>query len=220
MSSLIAVSGLFWGAPSLTFAQAADPAPAKPAETVNVAPKAKAKTKAPDPAMAPIQDVAGLPRILLIGDSISIGYTLPVRKQLEGKANVHRITINGGPTANGVANLGKWLGPAKWDVIHFNFGLHDLKIMEGDKERVQVFNGTVIAKSRGQGPINATFTVRRVVAGEGVERIFPFNTPFIESIEVNKRGKVRRARLFYLRELTGKKSRIKERRNTPVAEKA
>ena len=118
-------------------AQAADPAPAKPAETVNVAPKAKAKTKAPDPAMAPIQDVAGLPRILLIGDSISIGYTLPVRKQLEGKANVHRITINGGPTANGVANLGKWLGPAKWDAIHFNFGLHDLKIMEGGKRQVE-----------------------------------------------------------------------------------
>ena len=100
----------------VSFAQAADPAPAKPAETVKVAPKAKAK--APDPAMATIQDVAGLPRILLIGDSISIGYTLPVRKQLDGKANVHRITINGGPTTNGVANLAKWLGPGKWDVIH------------------------------------------------------------------------------------------------------
>jgi acyl-CoA thioesterase-1 len=118
-----------------TLAQAADPAPAKPAETVKVAPKAKAK--APDPAMAPIKDVEGLPRILLVGDSISIGYTLPVRKQLDGKANVHRITINGGPTTNGVANLPKWLGPGKWDVIHFNFGLHDLKIMEGGKRQVE-----------------------------------------------------------------------------------
>ena len=118
-----------------TLAQAADPGPAKPGETVKVAPKAKAKT--PDPAMAPIKDVEGLPRILLVGDSISIGYTLPVRKQLDGKANVHRITINGGPTTNGVANLAKWLGPGKWDVIHFNFGLHDLKIMEGGKRQVE-----------------------------------------------------------------------------------
>jgi acyl-CoA thioesterase-1 len=117
------------------FAQAADPSPAKPAETVNIAPKAKAKT--PDPAMAPIKDVAGLPRILLIGDSISIGYTLPVRKLLDGKANVHRITMNGGPTSNGTVNLAKWLGEGKWDIIHFNFGLHDLKIMEGGKRQVE-----------------------------------------------------------------------------------
>ena len=117
------------------FAQAADPAPTKPAETVNVAPKTKAK--APDPAMQAIKDVPGLPRILLIGDSISIGYTLPVRQQLEGKANVHRITINGGPTTNGVANLAKWVGIGKWDVIHFNFGLHDLKIMETGKRQVE-----------------------------------------------------------------------------------
>jgi len=117
------------------FAQAADPAPTKPAETVNVTPKTKAK--APDPAMQAIKDVPGLPRILLIGDSISIGYTLPVRQQLEGKANVHRITINGGPTTNGVANLTKWLGEGKWDVIHFNFGLHDLKIMETGKRQVE-----------------------------------------------------------------------------------
>jgi acyl-CoA thioesterase-1 len=110
-------------------------APAATAEKVNVAPKAKAK--APDPAMAPIQDVAGLPRVLLIGDSISIGYTLPVRKLLDGKANVHRIPTNGGPTKNGVANLAKWLGAAKWDVIHFNFGLHDLKHMEDGKRQVE-----------------------------------------------------------------------------------
>ena len=117
------------------FAPAAETAPAKPAETVNVAPKAKAK--APDPAMAPIKDVAGLPRLLLIGDSISIGYTLPVRKLLDGKANVHRIPTNGGPTSNGTANIAKWLGDGKWDVIHFNFGLHDLKIMEGGKRQVE-----------------------------------------------------------------------------------
>jgi len=119
----------------VALAPAAEPATTKPAEAVNVAPKAKAK--APDPAMAPIKDVAGLPRILLIGDSISIGYTLPVRKLLDGQANVHRIPTNGGPTSHGVANLAQWLGEGKWDVIHFNFGLHDLKIMEGGKRQVE-----------------------------------------------------------------------------------
>lgn len=96
--------------------------------------KAKAK-RAPNPAFAPIEDVAGLPRVLLIGDSISIGYTLHVRELLKGKANVHRIPTNGGPTSNGVANLGKWLGDSKWNVIHFNFGLHDLVYMGPDGKR-------------------------------------------------------------------------------------
>ena len=117
---------------SLFAADAPKSAPAEKAPT-----KAKAKAKAPNPAMAPIADVAGLPRVLLIGDSISIGYTLPVRQELAGKANVHRIPTNGGPTKNGTANLAKWLGEGKWDVIHFNFGLHDLKIMEGGKRQVE-----------------------------------------------------------------------------------
>ena len=76
-----------------------------------------------NPAMRPIQDVPGLPRMLLIGDSISIGYTLPVRERLAGKANVHRIPENGGPTTNGLARLDAWLGTQRWDVIHFNWGL-------------------------------------------------------------------------------------------------
>ncbi|MEZ5384470.1 MAG: SGNH/GDSL hydrolase family protein [Prosthecobacter sp.] len=97
-------------------------------------------TKAPrvrNPVLAPIEDVAGLPRVLLIGDSISMGYTLPVRKMLEGKANIHRIPANGGPTKNGVANIQKWLGTGKWDVIHFNWGIHDLKIMPDGKRQVE-----------------------------------------------------------------------------------
>lgn len=81
----------------------------------------------PEPVFAPITDDAKLPRVLLIGDSISIGYTLAVREQLAGKANVHRIPENGGPTTNGLAKLDKWLGDKKWDVIHVNFGLHDVK---------------------------------------------------------------------------------------------
>ena len=108
-----------------------------PASAEKVAVKAKAKAKAPNPSMAPIVDVAGLPRVLIIGDSISIGYTLPVRQELAGKANVHRIPTNGGPTKNGTANLAKWLGEGKWDVIHFNFGLHDLRHMEDGKRQVE-----------------------------------------------------------------------------------
>ncbi len=86
--------------------------------------------------MAPIKDVAGLPRVLIIGDSISIGYTLPTRKLLEGKVNLHRIPTNGGPTTKGLAEIDKWLGKSKWDLIHFNWGLHDLKYMGPNGENL------------------------------------------------------------------------------------
>jgi len=89
----------------------------------------------PNP-LEPIKDNAGLPRVLLIGDSISIGYTLEVRKLLENKANVHRIPTNGGPTSNGLKNIDLWLGQGKWDVIHFNWGLHDLKLDANGKHQV------------------------------------------------------------------------------------
>jgi lysophospholipase L1-like esterase len=72
-----------------------------------------------------VKDDPKLPRILLIGDSVSRGYTQPTRKALEGKANVHRAPANCGPTASGLKNLDAWLGEGKWDVIHFNFGIHD-----------------------------------------------------------------------------------------------
>ena len=84
------------------------------------------------------------------------------------------------------------------------------KIKEGNKERIQQFQGVVLQRS-GSGT-TATFTVRKMSGNIGVERIFPINSPFIEKVEVNKRGVVRRARIFYLRKLTGKKARIKERR--------
>jgi hypothetical protein len=86
-------------------------------------------TAPPNPAFRQIDDTPGLPRVLLIGDSISIGYTEPVRSELEGKANVHRIPENGEATLS-IAKLDKWLGTGHWDVIHFNFGLHDLKFMD------------------------------------------------------------------------------------------
>ncbi|MDP7290453.1 MAG: SGNH/GDSL hydrolase family protein, partial [Phycisphaerae bacterium] len=90
----------------------------------------KRRVRRPNPAMAPITDTSGLPRVLLIGDSISIGYTLDTRGMLKGKANVHRIPVNGGDTARGLNALDEWLGKGKWDVIHFNWGLHDLKYMD------------------------------------------------------------------------------------------
>lgn len=89
----------------------------------------KKPARKPNPAMAQIEDQPGLPRVLLIGDSISIGYTVPVRELLKGKANVHRPPTNCGPTTNGLAKIDNWLGDGKWDVIHFNWGLHDLKYM-------------------------------------------------------------------------------------------
>lgn len=95
------------------------------------------KQRVPSPVLAPIEDKPGLPRVLIIGDSISMGYTLPVRRLLDGKANVHRIPQNGGPTKNGIANIEKWLGTGKWDVIHFNWGIHDLKFMPDGKRQVE-----------------------------------------------------------------------------------
>ena len=88
------------------------------------------------------------------------------------------------------------------------------KIIEGSKERIQLYRGVVI-KISGHGD-KKRFTVRKMSGTVGVERIFPIESPSIDSIEVNKRGKVRRAKLYYLRKLTGKKARIKEKR-TPVA---
>lgn len=85
------------------------------------------------------------------------------------------------------------------------------RIKEGDKDRLQNFRGVVIQIS-GATPYTRTFTCRKISGGIGVERIFPYESPFIEKIEVNKYGKVRRARIFYLRQLAGKKARIKERK--------
>jgi len=84
-----------------------------------------------------------------------------------------------------------------------------VKVIEGNKSRVQNFEGVVIAISSGGG-LDKTFTIRKISNGVGVERIFPLNSPNIDSIKVVKRGKVRRAKLYYLRELKGKAARIKE----------
>jgi acyl-CoA thioesterase-1 len=100
------------------------------------------------PALVQIEDDPDLPRVLIIGDSISIGYTLPTRAMLDGVANVHRPPINCGPTTRGLEMIDDWLGEGEWDVIHFNFGLHDLKYMNKD--------GRLVDRSKGvqQVPID------------------------------------------------------------------
>jgi large subunit ribosomal protein L19 len=100
----------------------------------------------------------------------------------------------------------------KKDVPEFNPGdtvVVQVKVKEGNRERLQAFEGIVIAK-RNRG-LNSAFTVRKISYGEGVERVFQTHSPMIGSIEVKRRGEVRRAKLYYLRDLTGKAARIKEK---------
>jgi large subunit ribosomal protein L19 len=109
------------------------------------------------------------------------------------------------------------LEAAREDISSFNVGdtvVVEMKVVEGDRERVQSFQGVVIRK-RGRG-VAETFTVRRVAHGEGVERIFPLQSPLVRKVEVLKRGRVRRAKLYYLRGLRGRKSRIREAREEKV----
>ncbi len=95
------------------------------------------------PVLQPIEDRTELPRVLLLGDSISMGYTLEVRRLLDGKANVHRASENCGPTTRGLERLSDWLGAKPWDVIHFNFGLHDLKYIDDEGRRVPPDQGSL-----------------------------------------------------------------------------
>ncbi len=103
----------------------------------------------------------------------------------------------------------------KENIPDFNTGdtlrVH-VKIVEGDKERIQVFQGIVI--SRSGGGVSESFTVRKVTAGIGVERVFPLHSPNLTKIQVMKRGKVRRSKLYYLRGLKGKKARIAEKKGS------
>lgn len=101
----------------------------------------------------------------------------------------------------------------KKEIPQFNVGdtvKVDVRIKEGNKERIQVFEGTVIKKQN--GGVRETFTVRRVAYGTGVERTFPINSPLVEGVKVVRRGKVRRAKLFYLRDRVGKSAKVKELR--------
>ena len=102
-------------------------------------------------------------------------------------------------------------GMIKEDRPEFNVGdtvRVSVRIKEGERERIQAFEGTVIAKKH--GGVAETFTVRRTAYGVGIERVFPVNSPFFEKVEVVRKGRVRRAKLFYLRERTGKAAKVKE----------
>ena len=116
-----------WTVPVLAQAPPTEKKPAQPAP------------QKPQPSFEKITEDPALPRVFLIGDSISMGYTIPVRKLLQGKANVLRAMENCGPTTRGIERLDKWLDVGKLDVIHFNFGLHDLYVPpETGKPRVDI----------------------------------------------------------------------------------
>ncbi len=131
-----------------------------------------------NPVFAPIEDDPALPRVLLIGDSISIGYTLPVRKLLAGKANVHRIPANARHTGIGLEKIDEWLGDGKWDVIHFNWGLHDLCYRSTDP-------GAPKRNDKANGKLDLTFqeyqqNLRRLVGilkATGADLIWASTTP-------------------------------------------
>lgn len=110
-----------------------------------------------------------------------------------------------------VAEISNAQKKAEADIPKFNVGdtvrVH-FRIIEGEKERIQVFEGVVIARKGNESP-NAMFTVRRVSFGEGVERVFPLHSPRIEKVEITREGRVRRAKLYYLRERAGKAARVK-----------
>lgn len=133
-----------------------------------------------------VQDDPKLPRVLLIGDSISRGYTLDTRKALAGKANVHRAPENCGPTANGLKKIDIWLGDRKWDVIHFNFGIHDRKTPAADyAQRLE----TLIARMKQTGArlIWATTTPVPPDTQEGPEQVTQIAEKNAIALEVMKK---------------------------------
>jgi len=128
-----------------------------------------------DPSYVVVPDVPGLPRVLFIGDSISMGYMLPVRAMLKGRANVHRPADNCGQTAYGLMHLDEWLGSGHWDVIHFNFGLHDLKYVDAKGTYVTPDKGRRIATPTMYGK-NLEELIARL-RGTGARLIFATTTP-------------------------------------------
>ncbi len=134
---------------------------------------------------APVTDRPGLPRVLLIGDSISIGYTPFVRELLRDEANVHRIPDNGGATVLGLALMDEWLGEGKWEVIHFNFGAHDITLVDGQPrtppavyaanlrrivERLQQTGAKLVFATTTPIPGETRNPSRRAADGEAVNR--------------------------------------------------
>ena len=130
-------------------------------------------------AMTAIQDVPGLPRVLLIGDSISIAYTLPVRALLKGQANVHRIPVNGSASGSGVAGVAHWLGTSKWDVIVFNFGIHDCKLYDSTGKIAKTREGAHPATSLEKYESNLREIILKLKP-TGARLVFATTTPIPE----------------------------------------
>lgn len=128
------------------------------------------------PQFAFVEDNPDLPRVLLIGDSISIGYTLPVREFLGGAANVHRIPVNGRDTRAGVESLSSWLGKRRWDVVHFNFGLHDLKRLN-EKGRLDATRPVQVPIDEYEANLESIVTALKAA---GPKLIFALTTPVPE----------------------------------------
>jgi cephalosporin-C deacetylase len=148
-----------------------------PLDAKNLEPAVATKkpAKPQNPALFQVPDLPGLPRVLLIGDSISMGYTLPVRARLKDRANVHRPPENCGDTARGLARLDAWLGKGRWDVIHFNFGLHDLKYLDAKGTYVDPENGKQPAPPDVYEKRLREFTMR--LKRSGAKLIFASTTP-------------------------------------------
>ncbi len=162
---------------------AADEPQAKAKQPTATKDSPKPRAKKIDPSLVPITDEPGLPRVLLIGDSISMGYTLPVRALLKGQANVHRIPTNGGSTKDGVARIDEWLGSGKWDVIHFNWGLHDLKHLKNGKLDLAGEQVSTLAEYEA----NLHALVKRMQA-TGAKLIWATTTPVPEGSEGRPAG--------------------------------
>jgi acyl-CoA thioesterase-1 len=128
-------------------------------------------------AIAPVRDEPGLPRVLLIGDSISVYYTVPTRKLLQGQANVHRIPEGGDNTGFGLKHLDEWLGAGKWDVIHFNWGIHDLTIKPNGEHEVPL----------AEYDKNLRELVRRLKL-TGAKLVWATTTPIPEHVNGRKNG--------------------------------
>ena len=139
-----------------------------------------------NPAFKPIEDDPSLPRVLIIGDSISIGYTVPVRELLKGKANLHRPLTNCGPTKRGIEEIENWLGDGSWDVIHFNWGLHDIVYMTEQGERVDPPQGQHQVPAD-QYEQNLDTLVKRLKQ-TGAKLIWCATTPVPEGTSIRKPG--------------------------------
>jgi acyl-CoA thioesterase-1 len=114
-------------------------------KAIDAPPIVSVDSEAPDPALVQVPEDPSLPRVLIMGDSISMGYTWEVRKLLAGKANVQHPDVNCGPSAFGVEHVDQWIGRKHWDVIYFNFGLHDLKYLNDQGEYVTPDKGKQVA---------------------------------------------------------------------------